>query len=47
MLKFMFLLAVLFPFWGCEMKSVLLRPELPLENEGEVFLYVRPFPQEA
>lgn len=47
MLKFMFLLAVLFPFWGCEMKSVLLRPELPLENEGEVFLYVQPFPQEA
>ncbi len=47
MLKFLFLLAVLVPIWGCDMKSVLLRPDLPLQDEGEVFLYVQPFPQEA
>lgn len=47
MLKFLFLLAVLVPIWGCEMKSALLRPELPLENEGEIFLYIQPFPHEA
>lgn len=29
------------------MKAALLKPEFPLTDEGEVFLYVQPFPQEA
>jgi YVTN family beta-propeller protein len=32
---------------GCEMKSVMLKPALPLEEEGEVFVYMQPFPQQA
>jgi len=47
MLKFLFLLVVLVTVCGCEMKSALLKHELPLQDEGEAFLYVRPFPQEA
>ncbi len=39
-------LLILWPFlFGCEATVSLVRP--PLEDEGEVYLYLQPFPQEA
>lgn len=39
----LFILFALFP--GCQIKSSFLKP--PLEEDGEIYLYVRPFPAEA
>lgn len=39
-----FLIALIF-FTGCEMKPLQIKP--PLQGQGEVFLYLEPFPQEA
>ena len=39
-----FLIALIF-LTGCEMKPTQIKP--PLEGQGEVFLYLEPFPQEA
>ncbi len=48
MKKLLFLLLALIVFVsGCEMKTALLSPSYPLENEGELFVYLQPFPVQA
>ena len=40
-------LIVLILLTGCDMNVAMLRPSVPLENDGELFLYLEALPQDA
>jgi len=44
-MRFSIVLIALVLFSGCEFKPLQMKP--PLKGEGEVYLYIEPFPQEA
>src|SRR5512135_935607 len=45
--RIVMLLALIVFVSGCEMKTALLSPSYPLEDEGEFFVYLQPFPVQA